>query len=92
MTTTQTRNGAPTIDAAFEPFKDLNEQFLATARKAGNLYLDSYEKAVDQAIELQLQVAGHTQQEWLKKLIETQADMTREIANSYTSATRSLLK
>jgi hypothetical protein len=92
VTTTQTKNGEARIDAAFEPVKDTNEQFLAAARKAGNAYLDSYEKAVDRAIELQRTVAGTTQQEWLKKLIETQADMTREIASAYTSTARSLLK
>lgn len=92
MTTTQTKNGESKIDAALEPVKGMNEQFLAAARKAGNVYLDSYEKAVDRAIELQRTVAGTTQQEWLKKLIETQADMTREIASAYTSTARSLLK
>ena len=92
MTTTQTKNGEARIDAAFKPVKDMNEQFLAAARKAGNVYLDSYEKAVDRAIELQRTVADTTQQEWLKKLIETQADMTREIASAYTSTARSLLK
>jgi hypothetical protein len=67
-------------------------QFLGAARPAGTLYLDAYEKAVDQTIELQLKVAGMTQQEWLKNLIETQADFTRELTRSYTGTARSLLK
>lgn len=92
MATTQTKNGAPPIDAAFEQVKDLNEQFLAVARKAGNLYVDSYEKAVDRSIELERKVAGLTQQEWLKNLIEAQAEFARELADSYTTAARSLLK
>ena len=46
------------------------------ARKAGNLYLDTYEKAVDRTTELQLKLAGLTQQEWLKSLIEAQVDVT----------------
>lgn len=91
MATTQPKNGAP-VDATFEHVKELNEQFLASARKAGNLYVDSYEKAVDRAIELELKVAGLTQQEWLRTLIEAQADLTRELAGSYTTAARSLLK
>ena len=89
---TQTKNGAPAIDAAFEQLKELNEQFMTTARKAGNLYVDSYEKAVDRAIELELKIAGLTEQEWLTSLIEAQADFAREVADSYTSAARSLLK
>ncbi len=92
MTTTQTKNGTPPIDAAFEQVKELNEQFLAAGRKAGNLYVDSYEKVVGRTIELERKVAGMTQQEWLKAVIEAQADFARELAESYTTAARSLLK
>jgi hypothetical protein len=92
MTSTQTKNGAPPVDAAFEQVKELNEQFLATARKAGNLYLDAYEKAVDRTVDLELKLAGLSHQEWLKGVMEAQADITREITNSYATAARSLLK
>jgi hypothetical protein len=92
MTDTQTKNGAPRFDAAFEQVKDLNDQFLAAARKAGNLYLDSYEKAVDRAIDFELKFAGVTQQEWLKNLVETQTDLAREFTHSYTATARAFLK
>jgi hypothetical protein len=92
MATTQTKNGTPTFEAAFEQVKDLNEQFASAARKAGNAYLDSYENVVDRAVELELKVAGVTQQEWLKSLIEAQVDLTREVTNTYTTTARSLLK
>ncbi|MBV8944663.1 MAG: hypothetical protein JOZ95_04530 [Solirubrobacterales bacterium] len=65
---------------------------LTAARKAGNLYLDSYEKAVNRATDLQLKLAGLTQQEWLRSLIEAQVDITRELTGSYTTTARSLLK
>ena len=93
MATTATpKPGIPTFETAFEQVKDSSEHVWATARKAGNLYLDTYEKAVDRTAEVQLKLAGLTQQEWLKSLIEAQADLTRELANSYTSAARALLK
>ena len=93
MATTQTKNDAtPPIEAAFEQFKEFNEQVMGTARKAGNLYLDSYEKAVDRAIEFELKAAGMTEQEWLKSLIEAQVDFTRELTNKYATTARSLLK
>ena len=38
------------------------------------------------------QLAGLSQQEWLKSLIEAQVDITRELTGSYTSTARSLLK
>ncbi len=92
MATTRTKNGTPPIDAAYEQLKDLNEQVLSASRKAGNLYLDNYEKAVDRAAALELKLAGLTQQEWLGNLIEAQVDFGREVAKTYTSTARSLLK
>ncbi len=92
MATTQTKHTSPSIESAFERATEAGEQFVAASRKAGNLYLDSYEKAVDRAIEAELRVAGATQQEWLKNMIEAQADFTRELTSSYTSTARTLLK
>jgi hypothetical protein len=92
MATTQPKTGIPSFDAAFDQFRESGEQVLTAARKAGNLYLDSYEKAVDRTIELQLKLAGLSQQEWLKSLIEAQVDVTRELTGSYTTTARSLLK
>ena len=92
MATAQPRKGAPNVDAAYEQVKDLNEQWLAAARKAGNFYLDSCEKIVERTLDIELRAASVTQQEWLKSLIEAQADLTRELTISYTSAARALLK
>jgi phage-related minor tail protein len=92
MTTTERESSAPSFDATFEQVKDFNEQFLSAARKAGNLYVDSYEKAVDRAIDLERKVASLSQQEWLKTLIDAQTDFAREVADSYATAARSLLK
>lgn len=91
-TTTSTKTGIPSFDAAFDQFRESGDQVMSAARKAGNLYLDSYEKAVDRTTELQLKLAGLSQQEWLKSLIEAQVDVTRELTGSYTTTARSLLK
>jgi hypothetical protein len=89
---TQTKTNPNSFDAAFERAGQAQEQFYAAARKAGNLYLDSYEKAVDRALDLELKVAGNAQQEWVKNLIEAQADLTREATTTYVSTARSLIK
>jgi hypothetical protein len=91
MATTETKTSIP-FDTAFEQATELNERFVEAARKAGNLYLDSYQKAVDRAVELELELAGLTRQEWLKTAIETQADFTREVSDAYAKTARSLLK
>jgi hypothetical protein len=90
MATTQTKTTP--IETTFERANEAGEQFIANARKAGVLYLDSYEKAVERAIDFELKVAGATKQEWLTSLIEAQADFARELTSSYTSTARSLLK
>ena len=92
MAGTETKTGVPTVDGAVEQVKGFNEQVLGAWRQAGRLYLDGYEKAIEQTIELQLKFAGMTQQEWLKSVIEKQAEFTREVTSSYTSTARSLLK
>lgn len=91
MATTNTQTNTP-LDTVYEQATELNERFLTAARKAGNLYLDSYEKSVDRAVELERELAGVTQQEWLKTVIEAQADLTRDVADAYAKAARSLLK
>ena len=91
-TSTHTKTSTPPFDNAFERAGEAGEQFASAARKAGHLYLDSYEKTVDRAVELERRIAGATQQEWLRDLIEAQADFTREVAASYTSTARTLLK
>jgi len=89
MANTHTKTGT---DNAFEHARDLNDQFLVAARKAGNLYLDSYEKAVERAADLELKFAGMTQQDWIKNLAQAQVDIARDVTSSYTAAARTLLK
>ena len=91
MATTQTKTNVP-FDRAFDQATQLNERFLEAAKKTGHLYLDSYEKAVDRAVDLELELAGLTQQEWLKTAIEAQADLTRELTDAYAKSARALLK
>jgi hypothetical protein len=90
-TATQSKT-TPPIDAAFEQVKDLQERFAKAARDAGVLYVEAYEKAVDQATELELKLADSTQPEWLEGLIRAHANITREVTESYTSTARSLLQ
>ena len=88
MASNQTRS----FDTAFNQVQEASDQLLAAARRAGNLYLDAYEKTVDRTIKLELSLAEASQQEWLKGLIEAQTDVARELTGSYTAAARAVLK
>ena len=41
------------FEAPFDQFKGTSDQVLAAARKAGGVYIDSYEQAVDRALEIE---------------------------------------
>lgn len=89
---TTTKTTTQPVDAAFGQIKDLSDRFAQTAREAGVLYLDAYEKAVDQAAELETKLADASQQEWLETLIRTHVKFVRELSGSYATTARSLLK
>jgi hypothetical protein len=81
-----------TMDSIFDRASEASDQVLAAYRKVGNAWVDSYEKAFDRTLEFELKLAGSSKQDWLKGLIETQAEYAREIVNTYTSTARSFLK
>ncbi len=89
MPATQTKPTGEMFDAQV---REAGEQALAAARQAGNLYLDWNEQVVDRTIDFEVKLAGMTQQAWLKSLIDAQADVSREIAGSYTKVVRGILK
>ena len=72
--------------------RQLNEQIIDTARKAGAGYLDMYERALESIAGYQEQLADASGVDWLQRLIEAQANFTREIGNMYASSARELLK
>ena len=91
MATTQTKSGTQNLNGLFERTTQAQEQFATAAHRAGHAYLDTYEKTVDRAIDLQIRFADSTGQDWLKSVTESQTDFTRELAHSYTSTARTML-
>jgi hypothetical protein len=91
MASTHTTNGATPFDLALEQFKDAGEQLAATARKTGKMYLESYERTVDRAIDLELKLVGLTEQAWLKNIVEAQAEVARSLNDSYATAAKAFL-
>ncbi len=91
-TSTQSKTATPTVDAMFERATEAQEQFTSATRKAAGAYLDSCEKVVDRAIDLELRLADSTRQDWVKSLAEAQTDFARELTHTYASTARTLLK
>jgi hypothetical protein len=80
------------FESTFDHARELNEQYMKSARQAGNLYLESYEWAVDRTFDVEHRLADLTQQEWLKDMIKAQTGFARELTTSYTTAVRSILQ
>ncbi len=81
----------PSLNDATEQFTQFNQQFAQAGKKAGAAYLDGYDKFVEGVISFQQKFAEQSQNDAVKSVVETQIDMTRQMATAYTSAVRELI-
>jgi len=79
------------LNDATEQITQLNERFVEAGKRAGNLYLDSYEKFVEGVTSFQQKLAEQSQNDTVKSVVATQVDATRELASAYTSAVCELI-
>ena len=79
------------LNDATEQITQLNERFVEAGKRAGNLYLDSYEKFVEGITSFQQKLADQSQNDAVKSVVATQVDATRELTSAYTSAVRELI-
>ena len=95
-TKTQSRRNAETtnenVEAAAERIRELNERIIESGKKAGNVYLDMYEKTLHSIADYQEKVGKQSDVDWINTIANAQANFTRELADAYTSSARSLLK
>ena len=93
-TQTKTQNGsaAESFEQAADRLRDLNERIIESSRKAGQSYDDAYEKTLTSIADFQDRIGKTSQVEWISTLAHAQADFTRNWAEAYTGAARSVLK
>jgi Phasin protein len=91
-TRANTKDATAAITQTVDRIRELNEQIIDTARKAGTGYLDMYEQALEAIAGYQQQLAEASEVDWLQRLIEAQATFTRDMGNLYASSARELLK
>ena len=83
---TQTKpNDLFDVQGAVERLADAN-------RKAGNDYLDLYEKTVGQLTALELKTAEAVKLPGVSEIAKTHADVTRKVTKTYADTARELLK
>ena len=84
--------GEEQFEAAAERIRDLNERIIDSAKKAGGVYLDAYEKTLNSIADYEERFANQTDVDWVGTIVQAQASFTRDLAGAYSSAARSLLK
>ena len=87
MATQTAKNAADLFDVngAVERWSD-------ATRKAGNDYLDLYEKTVGQFADLEVRTAKAIKLPFVVELAEAHASAAREVAGTYATSVRDLLK
>jgi hypothetical protein len=88
----QTSDTGVDFEAAKERIRELNERILEASRKAGNTYVDAYEKTLNAIADFQERVGEASPVEWVTTMANTQADLLRNFAEAYTDAARKALK
>ena len=82
---------------------DFSDRFIDASRKAGTSYVepsvnivasavDAYEKTLTSIADFQDRIGKTSQVDWVATLAHAQADFTRNWAEAYTTAARSVLK
>ncbi|MDP9346237.1 MAG: hypothetical protein M3P44_11030 [Actinomycetota bacterium] len=75
-----------------ERIRDINERILESTKRAGNSYVDAYEKSLVSIADQQQSLAEQTSVEWVSTVVDAQARLTREVAKAQTAAARDMLK
>jgi hypothetical protein len=79
------------IHDATEQAVALNERFMEAGKRTGTLYLDGYDKLVEGVTSFQQKLAGQSDNDAVKSVLATQADVARLLTSAYTSAARDLI-
>jgi hypothetical protein len=82
----------PSVEAAAQRIRDLNERLIESSKSAGLASLDAYEKTLQGLADFEHKVASATQLDWVSALAETHTKFVSELTASYTKAARDLLK
>jgi len=80
------------VDEAAQRIRDLTEQFIEAAKKAGNASLDTYEKSLRGLVDFEERAAGASQLDWVSSIAAAHAKFVQDVSAAYVSAARELLK
>lgn len=88
---TATTQSVPSLDEAAHKAADISDKLVAGSKKISKLYLDSCDTAVAGFVAFEKQLAAQTPNDVVKSLINSHAEVTRELAKTYTTIARETL-
>jgi hypothetical protein len=91
MTFSGTGNAAD-AEQTVQRLKQLSDQAIEASKQNGRMWLDAYEKLLENFLKMQQQAASGTQVEWVDTLANTNAEFVREMSQLYLNAVRQQLK
>jgi len=91
MTSTPSTPGAD-AEETLRHIRELSEQAIEFGKQNGLAWLSAYEQMLEGFLRLQQQAAAGTQVEWVTTLVNTNADIVREVSQAYLSTVREQLK
>jgi hypothetical protein len=77
---------------AVQRIRELTERFIESAKAAGNVSLDAYEKSLQSLVDFQERAAGATQLDWVSSIAAAHAKFVQDVSAAYVSAAREMLK
>lgn len=80
------------IEENTERVKEFNATVADATKTNGRLIVDSYEKAAKGVFDVQRQLIGNSQIDWVKNASATQIQFAEDVANAWVKAARELLK
>ena len=80
------------VEQIADRIRQLNEQIIASSMQAGEVTLGAYAKMLQSIAGLQDNVSKASPLDWLTTFSTAQANFTRDLAESYSSAARKLAK
>jgi hypothetical protein len=79
-------------EEAVQRIRDLTERFIESAKTAGQVSLDAYEKALQNLVDFQERAANATQLDWVSSIATAHAKFVQDVSAAYVSAAREMLK
>lgn len=90
--TARAKAGEPSVEAAAERIRELNERIIDAGKRAGRGTLDIYESTLKAVADSLERGPGSSDVEWVSSIATTQANFIRDLTKAWTSSAREALK